>query len=659
MRNRNAGIILVLVLGTLTVLSMIAIVFYYSTIQETRMAGNYFNSARAIYAAEAGIARAISELKAAALANPYDTLNEAWAAGYNGNIGGGSYSVAIEDEQRKININNANLQILTNLLNATRANNIIAYRAVRTFETPEELKCVNGISDPVYNGIADFVTVASYTDSHCSGRSPVNVDTADVAVLQAVFEGISDGINTISNSEASALANHIVGDRSSSPFTGWSDFNASIDRAVSDGHITAAEAVLVKNNCNPNRIKPANYTTELCFNSGGVYGIKSTGNANISGIRVGSTQKQAVVRIFNIFNQTTKNEFMQPWLSNPYEGINFSVGDIVWVTFMDSCPIRSDQNWDTVGYDTIPDSLKLGYWDNFQENVQVWSADHINDWTSWYWGSGSLFVSGGILYTGGGWTLSNLNYNDPYSAPAPRITNCNRWNTGSTACTISMEAPQGIFYFRRWVDSNSDTRIYREADPLGTGLYRLTIMSWAGWEYGTYSYMGVPTRMTLRLNADNTVAAAYMSGGTIGGALTIGYSTKSNTGQVVGNYQAGVGDVRMIPGKKGGNTWNGRYTSTPLVLDHQIRAGTVTGTATIPLTANAASETIAYGFCPDGNMDINGDGFNEPKLNSGDLTNTVQYVVYFSSNDANLYETPVCEDVTATYLDSVQAVYTR
>jgi len=638
---------------------MIAIVFSYSTLQETRMAGNYFNGIKANYAAEAGIARAISELKAATLVNPYDMLNEAWASGYNGSISGSSYNVAIVDEQRKININNANLQILTNLMNPARASNTIAYRAVSPFETPEELKCVNGINLAAYLSIADFVTVSSYTDSHCGGRSPINVDTAPVDVIRAVLEGISDGTNTISAAHATALANHIIGDRTSAPFTGWSDFNASVDRAVSDAHITAAEASLVKDNCNPNRIKPANYTTEFCFNSGGVYGIQSTGTASINGLRVGSAQKQAVVRIFNIWDQTTKNEFMQPWINNPTEAINFTLGDIVWVNWWDSCPIRSDQNWDSGTYDTVPDSLKLGFWDNFQEYVQYWSADHINDWTSWYWGSGSLYVSGGILYAGGGWTLSNLNYNDPYSWPAPRVTNCNRWNTGNTACTISMQAPQGIFYWRRWVDSNSDTRIYREADPMGTGLYRLTIMSWGGWEYGSYSFMGVPTRMTLRLNSNNTVAAAYMSGGTIGGALTIGFSNKSNTGQVVGNYQAGVGNVRVIPGKKGSNSWNGRYTSTPLVLDHQVRAGTVTGTTTIPLTANAVSETIAYGFCPDGNMDINGDGFNEPQLSAGGLTNTIQYVVYLSSNDANMYETPVCEDVTATYLDSVQTIYTR
>lgn len=648
MRKQGRGFAIVISLGILAVLSMIAVNFAYSTLLERHIAGNYLGGIKARYAAEAGIARAAAELKAEALVNFPDYLSEAWNSGYNGTIGSNSYNVTIEDEQRKININNATSRLLENLpgIDSAIAANIINYRTVQSFITVEELKLVSGINAAIYNNIAGLITVTSYVDSHFN-RSPININTAPAAVIQAVLEEVSDGVNSISSVEASILAIVIIGDRSSAPFAGWADFNASIDRAIGG----TAEAELIKNNCNPNRTKPATFTTEFCFNSCGIYNLQSTGTANSGGVQAVATQKQSIVKVFDIWNQTTRDEFMQPWLNDELEEIDLADGDIVWVSWWDSCPVRSDQSWNSDPYDTIPGSLKLGYWDNFQEYIKVWDSNHINDWTAWYWGTGGLSVGGGWLSTVGGWTQSNLNV----------FSNCNRWNTGGIDCTISMQAWSNRFYFRRWVNSNSDTNIFLNYDPWNYTGHRMIIESWLGYEYGLYSHvwMGLPIRMTLRLNGNNTVAAAYISEGPIGGDQSIGYSTMSNSGQVVGAYQESVKNVRVIPGKRGSNTWNGRYVSAPLLLGHQVRVGNITGTIAIPATASAASETVTYALCPDGNLDINGDSINEPKLNTGDLTSTPQYVVYLSSNNATLFETAALEDVTITYIDSTSSIYSK
>jgi len=680
MRKRGRGFAIVISLGILAVLSMIAVNFAYSTLLERRSVGNYLNDVKAKYAAEAGLARAIIELKAATPLNSHDSLSEAWNSGYNGTIGGNSYNVTIEDEQRKVNINNASSQLLENLpgLNPGIAANIIGYRTVQPFIAVEELRLVPGIDAAKYNGLAGLITVTSYVDSHFN-RSPININTAPAAVLQAVFEKVNDGVGGISGGEASDLAGRIIGDRLAVPFTGWSDFNASIDRAVSDGDINAAEAAAVKNNCNPNRTKPATYTTEFCFNSGGIYNLQSAGIANSGGVQAATTQKQSIVKIFDIWNQTTRDEFMQPWLNDEGEEPDLADGDIVWVTWMDSCPVRSDQNWDSGPYDTIPGSLKLGHWDNFQEYVTDWGGNpnHINDWTAWYWGTGNLYISGGRLVTGGGWTQANLQPGGFW----PR-----RWNTQGINCTISMQGAVVYpawdtgryayqFLYRGTSGSNVDTTLivdtYVPWWDTADLYFRLSLKAWAGVDSSDYTYLGEPVRITLRLTASNMVAAGYLSGGVVGGQLMFANSNKCNNGQVVRQYQGWVDNVRVIPGASATIfrlippsdfflfSYNGRYIATPLLFDHQVRAGTITGTTTIPSTANAASETITYMLFPDASVDMTNHVDNNLLMSTGDLTSTLQYVVYFSSNNADLFETPVLEDVTITYIDSTSSIYSK
>lgn len=116
------------------------------------------------------------------------------------------------------------------------------------------------------------------------------------------------------------------------------------------------------------------------YDNDGFYKIVSTGfvSSQDDPNKILAEKKiSAVVKAFGAWTQTTRSEFSAPWVSS-----DFSTGGIRWVTWLDSCPTDEDiaseggMHWDTENYDNVPDSLKLGYWDNFDEDV-AYSAINI------------------------------------------------------------------------------------------------------------------------------------------------------------------------------------------------------------------------------------------------------------------------------------------
>ncbi len=314
---KQKGIALIVSLGILALLLMLGLVFSATTLLNAKTGRNYMEVTKARYLAEAGIARAVAQLRVEAQANFTDTLTEAWASGYNATISGNTYNVTVVDEGRKVNINNANLQLLTNLLSdSTLANNVITYRNTTPFVSIEEIKCVTGITAAIYNAIKNQITVGSYIDTHTS-RGPINVNTADSAVITMVLSNISDGTGQIVGDKLTNSVNAIVASR---PFSNWQAFDACIDALTAP--VNASDKAVIKNNCNPNRTKPSTYTTEFCFNSGGVYSLQSTGIVNKTGLTVATKQIQATAKIFDMWNQTTKDEFKQVWLNDVLEEVD-------------------------------------------------------------------------------------------------------------------------------------------------------------------------------------------------------------------------------------------------------------------------------------------------------------------------------------------------
>ncbi len=124
-------------------------------------------------------------------------------------------------------------------------------------------------------------------------------------------------------------------------------------------------------------------TTGIQYDQAGVFRITSTGKVkDASGSTLATKQITATVRAFGTWTQTTRSEFSGAWFSdyyaqgNSYGGAGFSDGELRNVNWMDSCPTDEDSfidatqkmNWEG-SYATTPDSLKLGYWTNFDEDI--------------------------------------------------------------------------------------------------------------------------------------------------------------------------------------------------------------------------------------------------------------------------------------------------
>lgn len=229
LRNKK-GIALIFALGILALIFAIAIPFALNARLELKAAANFRDEIKAKYLAEAGINRAIAELRALARTKTYDDAGSEGVWNFQDpNFGGGEYSVNIYDEQEKVNINNANILLLRNLgLGEQQTANLIDYRDAdhtpttvgsatgredneeeeievkdAPFYTIEEVKLVHGIGQGTFDNIKEFITVNSYLDAQVinpqdltspfyetQSRAPININTASYTVLQALFSGL-------------------------------------------------------------------------------------------------------------------------------------------------------------------------------------------------------------------------------------------------------------------------------------------------------------------------------------------------------------------------------------------------------------------------------------------------------------------------------------
>jgi len=64
------------------------------------------------------------------------------------------------DEAGLININEASLEVLKTLsgIGTIKANSIVSYRKIKKFESIDDIKNVEGITDDIFNKIKDFIT---------------------------------------------------------------------------------------------------------------------------------------------------------------------------------------------------------------------------------------------------------------------------------------------------------------------------------------------------------------------------------------------------------------------------------------------------------------------------------------------------------------------
>ncbi|HYG24706.1 MAG TPA: general secretion pathway protein GspK [Verrucomicrobiae bacterium] len=168
------GIALIIVMVAIFVLSVLIGAFAYSMKVETKLAMNANQESDLIWLGRSGVefARWVLVQQTAVPGEPYDALNQKWAGGtgtlaasnsplaavslQNYQIGDGTVSIRITDNERKFNINQANEQILQRVLTAVGvdAGEIPAITAsIIDWIDPDDVTHVNGAESDHYESL--------------------------------------------------------------------------------------------------------------------------------------------------------------------------------------------------------------------------------------------------------------------------------------------------------------------------------------------------------------------------------------------------------------------------------------------------------------------------------------------------------------------------
>ena len=199
--NREHGIALVLVLWLVLALSGIASGFIYMIRLEAQAVSNQKLEASALALAEAGIVHAAFLLKNDNTIP--DSLDDEWTKPVYQQLGEGTYSVTIIDEERKANINYASETTMVKLgIRQDISKEIIEYRKNNgMLDTLSEIRMIKEIDDDLYRLIENSLTTWGKVNINLAGRD--------------VLAGLLIGFEVEAN-KASILAEEIV---SKQPFT--------------------------------------------------------------------------------------------------------------------------------------------------------------------------------------------------------------------------------------------------------------------------------------------------------------------------------------------------------------------------------------------------------------------------------------------------------
>jgi len=222
-RPDEAGIALVVTLLALVLITTLVWEIFHTGARAAQSGAYGRDSIRAVLLAEAGVQASKVIFREDAKNNDFDSLTDIWALSQPPyELGDGTISLTIEDEERKININNLimpqgkapndqNVAVFRRLLEILAIDPSVAdavldwldndesprvggaessyYLALPNpykskndlFDTVEELRLVRGVTPEVFDKLRPFVTVYS------SGR--VNINTAPKEILMALSAG--------------------------------------------------------------------------------------------------------------------------------------------------------------------------------------------------------------------------------------------------------------------------------------------------------------------------------------------------------------------------------------------------------------------------------------------------------------------------------------
>ncbi len=240
-----------------------------------------------------------------------DTLTEPWATGsyaaFPISLGAGTIqSISITAEQGKVHLNTASQALLRYLMvehgvaDATAntvATNIVNYRSANNFDSIEEVKQVTDMTTAIYDAIEPDITVYSFINSSAQGpagsRAPVNINTASREALEAVFDPL-----TFNNaSDITNLAEDIIDQRESAPFTCFYSSDSSVTTDFFDferslSYLSSAEDDRVLGNADASLLIPREggnnedaLTTEFCYDANS-FNVDSLAGIGGRGFRV-------------------------------------------------------------------------------------------------------------------------------------------------------------------------------------------------------------------------------------------------------------------------------------------------------------------------------------------------------------------------------------
>ncbi len=399
-RSNRSGVALVFVLGILTMLLALGVTFVMSMMAESRMASTMEYQLASECAAQAGIERAVAEIKTETRPLAVAAPGQRWyyvssdqpslavpGKPYSGVLSGTTrwitqrYSLRITDAASRVNVNDASPNLLNVLEGLPRLSEIVdgqtrAFWVLdgrsrlpgQRFQSKDQLLYVKGMDADVFADVQAFLTLNSYRDTGVAQgpRSPVNINTAPKEVLSAVLRpAIGD------KAKADAVADQIVAWRGGANgyFDSWRKYDGFIN-GLSSPALSAAEKENLRDSPNPNRENTwnrsaadpvlAKTSTEFCFHSGGLYDVEATGEAldNKGTVRA-RTVLSAGLAMHKVLSITRKEDF--------------ALSPVFYrVTWMDSCPVDSSDDLAGGGYAagarTVNDSVKVGFWDNFDED---------------------------------------------------------------------------------------------------------------------------------------------------------------------------------------------------------------------------------------------------------------------------------------------------
>ncbi len=252
-RRGDRGVALLITLMILVLIVSLVWEVFHLGARAARTGSYGRDTIRAELAAEAGIAAARIALRVDADDNDYDTLDEIWSRPAPPiDLGEGKIRVVVEDEERKINLNDlvlpkgnatddVRLAIFRKLLEILEIDPSLAdaivdwldnddtprvggaesgfylsrpfpYRSKNDFfDTVDELRLVRGVTPELFEKLIPFITVYSPgTVNRKAGR--INLNTAPKQILMALSAGQDAGEITEST------ADEIIAYRSEEPF---------------------------------------------------------------------------------------------------------------------------------------------------------------------------------------------------------------------------------------------------------------------------------------------------------------------------------------------------------------------------------------------------------------------------------------------------------